>query len=46
MSSEERKERKCFADVRNGVRAKRERGGKEKKGIKLSFLPSISLARG
>ena len=46
MNPEERKERKCFGDVRNGVKEKREDGGGEEKKRKTFLLPSTSLAWG
>ena len=44
MNPEERKERKCFGDVRNGVKEKREDGGgggKEEE----NFPPTLHLSR-
>ena len=47
VKSEERKDRKCFSDVRGGVLAKGERGGSEKKWKNFpSFLLSLSLGGG
>ena len=48
MNSEEMKERKCFGDVRNGVRAKREGMGKEKKGKNfppIQYLSCLGLGQ-
>ena len=45
VNSEERKDRKCFGDVRSVVTAKGERGGSEKKGKNLNFHPSLYLSR-